>query len=297
MEKIAFSISLGIMAFNEEANIGNLLHSIKKQRIGNGTIKEIIIVASGCTDGTVDAVRQIQADDDRIKLLIQDKREGKASAINFFLSKASADVFILESGDTIPKDGALENLISPFADKDVGMTGARPIPVNPKSSFMGFTVHFLWHLHHTISLEHPKMGELVAFRGFVKKIPMDTSVDEASIEAMIKRAGFQIRYVPEAIVFNKGPDNIRDYIRQRRRVAAGHLHLLRRDRYRVSTTSTWTILQAIGKQKRRTIKESLWTLSAIGLEVLGRLLGYYDYIIRKKNHVIWDIASSTKRVM
>jgi hypothetical protein len=29
---------------------------------------------------------------------------------------------------------------------------------------------------------------------------------------------------------------------------------------------------------------------------VGRLLGYYDLHIRKKNPFIWDIASSTKKL-
>jgi biofilm PGA synthesis N-glycosyltransferase PgaC len=177
------------------------------------------------------------------------------------------------------------------------MTGARPVPVNPKSNFMGFTVHLIWFLHHKISLQIPKMGELVAFRNFVRKIPKDTSVDEASIEAIVKKAGYQIRYVPEAVVFNKGPDKVRDYIRQRRRIAAGHRHLRRKANYKVSTSNTMMILKAIVKQNQRTIKESLWTLLAIGLEVIVRILGHFDYLFRKNKHTIWDIASSTKKLI
>jgi len=33
------------------------------------------------------------------------------------------------------------------------------------------------------------------------------------------------------------------------------------------------------------------------LEGLGRLLGYYDYYIKKRKHVIWEIAQTTKKVL
>ena len=77
------------MAYNEEANIGRLLRSLLRQRFTHCYLREILVVASGCTDRTEEIVRNIMEKDNRIKLLIQPHREGKASAINLFLSKAS----------------------------------------------------------------------------------------------------------------------------------------------------------------------------------------------------------------
>ncbi len=49
-EKIRCSV--GITAYNEEANIGRLLQAILDQRLYEVEICEIIVVASGCTDRT-----------------------------------------------------------------------------------------------------------------------------------------------------------------------------------------------------------------------------------------------------
>lgn len=290
-----FSLSIGIMTYNEEANIGRLLQSLLAQKFIHGFLKEIFVVASGCTDKTEEIVRNFMGKDRRIKLLIQSQREGKASAINLFLSKASGDILILESGDTVPDQGTLNMLVAPFKDPSIGMTGAHPIPVNQKSRFIGFAVHLMWSLHHQIALTTPKLGELVAFRNFVRKIPRDTAVDEASIEAIVREAGYQLRYVPEAIVRNKGPENIRDFIKQRRRIAAGHKHLLRKQNYQVSTYSSFRILAILLREHSWNLRDTIWTLGAMGLEIIGRILGYYDFYIQKKNPFIWDIASSTKR--
>ena len=290
-----FDLSIGIMAYNEEANIGRLLRSVLCQRFTHGYLKEIFVVASGCTDRTGEIVQDFLKNDRRIILLIQEQREGKASAINLFLSKASGDILILESGDTVPEEGTLDKLVTPFEDSDIGMTGAHPIPVNSKSTFIGFTVHIMWSLHHKIALMTPKLGELVAFRNFVREIPKDTAVDEASIEAIVRQAGYQLRYVSDAIVKNKGPENIKDFIKQRRRIAAGHKHLLREQKYEVSTFDPKKILRIIIQGHSWGFRDTLWTLGAIGLEIIGRILGYYDFYIRKKNPFIWDTASSTKR--
>ena len=287
-------VSLGIMAYNEEANIGRLLHVLINQSLTYGILEEIIVVASGCTDNTANITRDFMKKDGRIKLFIQPQRKGKASAANIFLANATGDIFVLESGDTIPKNGTIDKLIAPFKDKRVGMTGAHPIPVNRKNTFIGFTVNLMWFLHHKISLITPKLGELVAFRNFVRKIPSDTAVDEASIEAIVRKKGYKLRYVADAIVNNKGPENIMDFIRQRRRILAGHKYLLYRDNYQVSTYNPLLILSILLGEHSWKIKNTVWTLGAISLEMIGRLFGYYDFYIRKKNPFIWDIASSTK---
>jgi glycosyltransferase involved in cell wall biosynthesis len=44
--------SIGIMAHNEEANVGTMLGALVSQRTVNVHLTEIVVVASGCTDCT-----------------------------------------------------------------------------------------------------------------------------------------------------------------------------------------------------------------------------------------------------
>lgn len=290
------TISLGIMAYNEEQNIGRLLQSVVDQTFTHGQLREILVVASGCTDRTEEIVLNFREKDQRIELLSQASREGKASAINLFLSKATGDILILESGDTVPENGTLDKLVAPFEDPEIGMTGAHPVPVNKKSTFMGFAVHLMWLLHHKIALQSPKLGELVSFRNIVREIPGDTAVDEATIEAFVKKAGYKLRYVPDSLVRNKGPENIRDFITQRRRIASGHTSLLQKQNYRVSTSCPFTIVRVLLREHSWNFRTTCWTLGTIGLEMISRILGYYDFYVKKKNPYIWNIAPSTKRL-
>jgi cellulose synthase/poly-beta-1,6-N-acetylglucosamine synthase-like glycosyltransferase len=236
----------------------------------------------------------IQADE-RISLLRQHQREGKASAINLFLSRATGDLIILESGDTVPALRTFDLLLEPFRDQRVGMTGAHPVPDNPEDTFVGFVVQLMWSLHHRIALLTPKLGELVAFRNVIRAIPHDTAVDEAMIEALIQQAGYRISYVPEAVVHNSGPRTVSDFLRQRRRISAGHICLSHKQHYRVSTSHPLRILRLLQEEHHRSLRHPFWTAGAIVLEMIGRALGSYDYYVKRKNPYIWDIALTTKR--
>ena len=288
------SISVGICAYNEEKNIGRLLRALLNQETNKIRIKEIIVISSGSTDRTNEIVREFTKLDQRIRLITQPKRMGKASAVNEFLKNAEGDVCVLESADTVPAKNALEKLCIPFRDKTVGLTGGRPIPTNDRNSFIGFAGHLIWELHHRISLKNPKFGEFIAFRNIIDRIPEKTAVDEAWIEALIKKKGYRVVYVPEAICYNTAPQNLRDFIKQRRRIYYGHLHLKKEMRYEVSTVNLKNIIDAL-KGMNLKPKEWIYLGGAVFLEGISRFLGFLDYLL-KRDHFIWDIAESTKDV-
>jgi cellulose synthase/poly-beta-1,6-N-acetylglucosamine synthase-like glycosyltransferase len=285
------------MAYNEETNIAPLLEALSQQRLKSVDIAEIIVVASGCTDRTEAIVRDYSRKDARVKLLVQGNREGKSSAINLLLWNTSQEVVVLESADTLPRLDTIEALVSPFADPSVGMTGGRPVPTNDPTSFMGFAAHLLWQLHHRVSLHKPKMGELVAFRRYFRQIPHESAVDEASIEPLIKGQGLQLLYVPEAVVLNRGPETVGDFFKQRRRIFAGHLYVKDTLGYKVSTMNSLRILPLFLQEMKPNRRYLLWGSAVMLLECLARLIGAYDYIVRKKNPFVWPVAKSTKDVV
>jgi cellulose synthase/poly-beta-1,6-N-acetylglucosamine synthase-like glycosyltransferase len=288
--------SVGITAHNEEANIGELLDAMRRQRLHQAHISEIIVVASGCTDRTEEIVLQHAVQDPRIQLVVQERREGKTSAINIFLARAREAICVLESGDTLPHEDAIENMVRMFADPAVGMTGAHKVAVNTPEHIIGYLSHLRLKMEHQLCLEIPRLGELIAFRKVFDQIPPDVAMDEAFVEALVVRRGLQVRYAPDAVVFNMGPETVGDFIKQRRRNYAGHLHLKEKYGYRVSSMESGRVL--------RLALDEIWgALRLIGIlaalasvEAVSRALGWWDYRVRKRTHVVWDIAWTTKEV-
>jgi len=290
---MSIACSMGIMAYNEEANIGRLLQAVISQRTAKVTLTEIVVVASGCTDRTESIVQDWATWDQRIRLVVQPQREGKASAINQFLPQAREKIVVLCSADLLPEADAIEELVAPFADPAVGLTTARPAPVNDPGTFMGFAAHLLWNLHHQINLRSFKAGEMIAFRKIFERIPYHTSVDEASIEPVIRGQGYEARYVPTAVVHNKGPITVDDFLRQRRRIFAGHLAVRHTLGYNVSTMSGRKILWVVLRNLDWRPRPFFWTWAVAALEAYGRFLGRRDYKKRPDRRV-WEIAKTTK---
>jgi hypothetical protein len=283
------------MAYNEEANIAAAIDTILGQQLGCGHIRELIVVCSGCEDRTTAIVADVARHDPRVRLIEQKRREGKASAINLFIGAASAPVLLMVSADVLVKDGTIDALLRHFEDPAIGMVGGHPIPVNDETTFLGHAVHLQWRLHHRLATESPKLGEIVAFRNVVPSIPSDTAVDEISIQALITQLGFQLVYEPQAVVYNRGPTTLGDFLRQRRRIYAGHLRIREQQGYSAATMSGWRVARALRSSRSFTTpRAALWTTCTVGLEATARWLGHYDVIRGRPQHV-WQVSATTKR--
>ena len=287
--------SVGVTAHNEEANIGSLLEMLCSQYVHEVDITEIIVVASGCTDNTVPIVEALAQREPRIRLFVQPQREGKTSAVNVFLANAHEDICVLESGDTIPRENTVEHLVRMFADPTVGMTGAHKIPVNTPEHIVGFFTHLRLRMEHELCLEIPRLGEMIAFRKVFDQIPPDVAMDEAFVEALVVQRGMQVRYAPDAVVYNTGPNTVSDFVRQRRRNHAGHLYLQHKYGYKVSSIQNTRVIRVALKEVWGAVR-LLYTLFLLGvLEGWARFLGWYDYMVKRDRHVVWNMAWTQKQ--
>jgi biofilm PGA synthesis N-glycosyltransferase PgaC len=287
--------SVGIMAYNEDGNIAHALDSILRQDPTGQRIREVIVVASGCEDKTVPIVADIASREPRVRLIEQARREGKASAINLFIGAAQCPLLVMVSADVMVEDGAFDLLLRHFEDPAVGMAGGHPTPVNGAGTFLGHAVHLQWRLHDRIARDAPKLGEMVAFRNVVPSIPLDTAVDELSIQALITQLGYRLVYEPRAVVYNRGPSTVHDFLRQRRRIYVGHLRIRDQQAYSAPTMSAWRASRALlGSESFSTPQAALWSAGTVGLEAAARALGLYDIARGRRSHHVWEMCNTTK---
>ena len=287
------TVSIGVCAYNEERNIRACLDSIMLQA-ATCPVDEVLIVSSGSTDGTDEIVRQFKGRDRLFRLIRQERREGKNSAINEFSRQAKGDILVLVNADNRLDEGSLRHLLEPFEDETVGMSGGHPIPVNDPEGVIGFAVHMLWDMHHRIALIHPKIGELMAFRRLDKALPTTSQSDEDLIRIELEKRGLRSVYVPEAIVFNKGPTTIADFWKQRTRVNIGEKYLKRWFGYQVPTWNRRLLFAAmfgfLGANARHPVK----LLIAISIEALARAYSSLYVSLDKGDRAVWNQVTSTK---
>jgi cellulose synthase/poly-beta-1,6-N-acetylglucosamine synthase-like glycosyltransferase len=301
---MVITAGIGVCAYNEEKNIGQLLERLTRQRVLQPfDLREIVVVASGCTDSTEDIVREWTRRDKRIRLISEPTRTGKSHAVNLLLKSIKSDIFIMENADTLPEnDLTINRLLQPFLDAGVGMAGGRPVPTNGFDTVAGFVNNLIWELHHQVSLNDPKMSELLAIRiQLVREIPTDSAVDDAAIEALASRSNK--KYVPDAIVLNRGPESLGGIFKQRKRICIGHAHLRQTQHYTVSTMKVsktfGPLLQTIRVIKAKTrfgVTGYFKVLLAILLESYARLSANFDFSVKGANPYKWEILETTKAV-
>ncbi|MDD1747194.1 MAG: glycosyltransferase [Methanomassiliicoccales archaeon] len=289
-----YTVSVGVCAYNEGKNIGACLESLAQQQLRGFEVIEIIAVSSGSTDDTDEVIKGFEAKDHRIRLSRQEKREGKNSAINLFMSLSKGDILVLANADNRLAPGALQALLDPFEDEEVGVTGGHPVPVNGKDSVVGFAVNMLWDMHHRVALAYPKVGELMAFRRLDQRLPTCTQSDEDIIRMELEKKGFSTVYAPQAIVHNKGPEHLRDFVKQRTRVNIGEKYMKRLFDHQVPTWDSRLLFQAYISFLKDNKGSLTKALAAMGLEAYARVYATVYVALDKGDKAVWQQVSSTK---
>jgi len=226
------AVSVGVCAYNEESRLPACLASLLSQRLPPEVeICEVLVVASGCTDRTEKIVEAWSHRDERIVLLRERQRNGKATAINLILSHARGDILVLQNGDAVLRPGALASLIRPFLD-DPRVSIACGAPVLPPGS-RGLSSHVaesLWVIHNRTLEILSNMGrpnhccdELLAVRrGFISSLPAPLVNDGAYLGVEASLRGVSVRFCSEALVEVEIPTTLRGVIAQRHRILRGH---------------------------------------------------------------------------
>jgi poly-beta-1,6-N-acetyl-D-glucosamine synthase len=295
------NVSIVVPAYNEASTIRRLLSTLLDQETRHARIVEIVVVASGCTDDTADVARELARGRPGMHVHVQERREGKVAAINAYLKMRDprAEVIISCSADLALAPDVVEKLVCSLRNHpEVGMVGGRPVPDNVPEDLVGRMVGLLWDLHHRVSLEVPKMGEIVAFRAHLVEYVSELSVvDEASIEDIVRAKGYRLGYVPDARVQNHGPETWQEYFEQRRRIARGHYWLEFAFGYEVATLDRGLLLRAAAESARaQDPKGKLALAAAIGTELVARAAGFWDARVVGGKHRTWRVLSSTKKL-
>jgi len=223
-------VTVAIPAYCEEPVIVETLTAVLAS---NYPIKEVIVVDDGSIDGTADAVRNAFGSDARVRLVVQENR-GKAEALNHIHKLATSPVIVAVDADTILAPDAIEYLVGHFKDPRVGAVAGN-VKVGNRRNLLTVlqAIEYITaqnldrRAYETLNGIMVVPGAIGAWRAeavdAAAGYSLETLVEDADLTISIIRAGFQVKYEPNAKAFTEAPETIRQFIRQRIRWTFGML--------------------------------------------------------------------------
>jgi cellulose synthase/poly-beta-1,6-N-acetylglucosamine synthase-like glycosyltransferase len=291
-------ISIIITAYKEEKTIRKAIEAFLKNNIKEKY--EILVFAPD--DNTLNVVKEYSKKNNKIKA-IKDEGKGKPCALNQAFKIAKGDILILSDGDVYVSENSMQNLLKEFNNPKIGAVSGHPLSVNSKNNKLGYWSHLLTYiadLRRKKALKINKKfycsGYLYAIRkNLVNQIPETTLSDDGIISYMIHEKGYNISYSPEAKVYVKYPNTLKDWIKQKKRSAGGYNQIKNwtKKEMRSFAKESMGIFQVL--QYPKNLTEFWWTFELILTRLYLWFLIFIDINLKNKSfEKIWVRIESTK---
>ena len=226
-------VSVIIPVYNEELVIERRIKNIFDSSYPEEKM-EVIIVDSGSKDRTSSIVQEKFGN--RVILLQEEERKGKAHAINLAINKCRGEILIITDGPTLYSSDTISQLVHSLGNFSVGaVTALYEIP-NASENQITSSEHAYWTYKDKIRILESRAhstswlsGEACAFRKkVVNKVDEDTLADDANIALQTLSRGYRT-FVNENCFFSeKSPSEFYDYFRiKTRRTLGGLIETLR----------------------------------------------------------------------
>ena len=305
---MAPKLSVIITAFQEAATIGQAIEAFLAQLPEQAEL--IVVCPDPDTTVVVDSYAERTTKASSAVRHVADPQRGKPTAVNAGLEAAIGELVVLSDGDVLVDENALDLLLAPFADPQVGAVSGHPISVNPRDTMMGFWSHLLTDAIHRMRLKRDRQerfllcsGYLFAFRRrLIERVPEDALAEDAVISHRIaqQRCGSgpcRIRYAPEADVYVRYPTSYSDWLRQKVRSAGGYAQEYVRESS-VRMRSAWLELITGARMALaypRNPREFLWTVFLFAARLhLWLLVLIRVRLLKRPFDRLWTRVESTK---
>jgi glycosyltransferase involved in cell wall biosynthesis len=291
-------ITIGIAAYNEERSIAHCIESIQAacQSLEHKT--ELIVVACGCTDQTVQRASRSLDTRHSARLITGPDRLSKCAGLNLIAERARGDIIAFIDADLFVHNDALRILTEAFAkDPSVSVAYGRMLPTKGPSRL--WTKVGEWTasaLHALRSLPDGSglwlvCGPLFALRRNIwAKLPEGVMSDDVYIGALAQSKGLRISYLPDAIAYGRYPQTLAEYVDQklRNRIARIQLHALQNDTFR--HVPIW--ISKFGVHKLRWA--ALRHLPILLIDTLLSAVAFVQWLSGRRPNAFWNEVPSTK---
>jgi glycosyltransferase involved in cell wall biosynthesis len=284
-------LSIGIISYNEEKNISNLLNSIKWQQLGKFHLKEIII-SDDSQDDTPILIKEFIKNNTQfvIRLFHHHERRGASAGWNEIFKAATGDYLVLYDADVTLEKQTTYNLVNEFTS-GIGLCAGNPQPIEISNIYgraSKFISTWLQNVRKDGVTQFMVMGRGLAIRqDLAKEIIISENIIAIDyfLQLKVLELDKKVIYVDNAKIYFQTPKNLEDFLSQVLRANFGHKQL---SYYK---TTKLSFVNSI----RITLKSFLSDpYGALATLYCYFFIPYYKFHYKHKMSSKWDIAKSTK---
>jgi cellulose synthase/poly-beta-1,6-N-acetylglucosamine synthase-like glycosyltransferase len=217
------TVSVIIPAYNEEKSIAKTINSILNSDYPANKF-EVIVVDDGSKDKTLEIARAFE--NKRVKIFTK-PNGGKASALNFGISKAKGEIIFTMDADTHVDPSSMKKMVRLFNQDDIVSVTPAMLTTNPETilqrvQYMEYMLGlFLRKAFASLDAIYISPGAFSAYRKvFFDKYggyKVGNITEDLEMSLRIQSHGFIIQNCPEALVYTIAPRKFKELMVQRRR--------------------------------------------------------------------------------
>ena len=213
------NITILVPVRNEKKTIESKLKNIKDVRYPKENI-EVIVADDASEDETLEKVKCFLKNNPDLKLRVvkQNPRVGKSSALNKALDFATNEVVIVSDADTYWPSNILLEALPYLSDSTVGAVTGRGINRNTFQSWVTKCENIYLRLTSLLRLGESKIHSTIRFEGgfcaykrnAFEKFDCETGSDDSGTALEVAQNGFRVIMVPEATFYTDFPTNLQN---------------------------------------------------------------------------------------
>jgi len=228
-EKVDFKLSVILAGHNEARPLRTCIEGLAEQTIlaELGAI-EVIVVDDGSTDRMLEVALDLRREGKIDTVLHLAHRGGKSAAVNLGLSACTGDIVVISDIDTTFDRSAFAEIVGYFADPRVGAVSGNLGVRNSYASLVtrcqaieyAISISLGRSVQDALGILSIVSGAFGAFRrSAIEQVGgQDVEVGEdADLTMKLRRAGWHIRFAPDAHALTDVPETVSALIAQRLR--------------------------------------------------------------------------------
>ena len=226
------SVTVLIAAYNEAAVLREKLENCLKLDYPKELL-DIVVVSDGSTDDTENIVKEFESHG--IRLLLNPKNMGKATALNNGMENISSSIVVLSDANVMYQRDGIRNLVRHFADDNIGAVSGKVILLNEGLSYSDAEDAY-YAVEHNIQQLESNTGNLIGADGAMyalrrelfRPLQPDTLLDDFVLSMGVIQQHKRLIFDPQALGFEKNIAEIDSELNRKVRIVAGGIQSLQR---------------------------------------------------------------------